>query len=83
MEDTVESPLGNDPIPPTMGGGSNLMMVGLSMSCLHGLTENSPRRITRRLGNMLKHSNKVVRQMNMNESKVAGSMEREAREVAT
>ena len=39
MEDTVESPLGNVPIPPTMGGGKDLRMVGLSMSCLHGLTK--------------------------------------------
>ena len=39
MKDALESPLGEGPIPPTMGGGSDLMMVGLPMSCLHGLTD--------------------------------------------
>ena len=39
VRDTVESPLGEDPIPTTMEGGPEPRMVGLSRSCPYSLTK--------------------------------------------
>ena len=39
VRDTVESPLGEDPIPSTMEGGPEPRMVGLSRSCPYSPTK--------------------------------------------